>query len=288
MGMDHASPIMVLFLVALTAALLWYIRLAKHAPEKLYVRRIPGIDAIEMTVGRAVEQGRPIMFTTGLTPLGPVLYACMGVLSFVARKAALLRSRLIVPQSAPDALALVEDVVSDAYRAERRLSSFDPTSLVFLSDEQFAFASGYIGMVHRERPAAAFLFGSFAAESLILSEAGQNVGATQVAASVSPEQVPFFVCTCDYTLIGEELFSASAYLSKEPVLLGSLYGQDRAKIFFMALLVVGILFETIKQFVPTLAETPDVISSLISIGWEGLGATVSEALSRIGLQGRGL
>lgn len=288
MGMDHASPMMVLFLVGLTAALFSYIRLAKRSPEKLYVRRIPGIDAIEMTVGRAVEQGRPIMFTTGLTPLGPVLYACMGVLSFVARKAALLRSRLMVPQSAPDALALVEDVVSDAYRAERRLSSFDPTALVFLSEEQFAFASGYIGIVHREQPAAAFLFGSFAAESLILSEAGQNVGATQVAASVSPEQVPFFVCTCDYTLIGEELFSASAYLSKEPVLLGSLYGQDRAKLFCMALLIVGILFETIKQFTPSLAQTPDIISSLISIGWEGVGGAMREALSYIGVSGRGM
>lgn len=288
MGMDHAGPVMVLFLVGLTAALFGYIRSAKHTPEKLYVRRIPGIDAIEMTVGRAVEQGRPIMFTTGLTPLGPVLYACMGVLSYVARKAALLRSRLMVPQSAPDALALVEDVVSDAYRAERRLSSFDPTALVFLSDEQFAFASGYIGMVHRERPAAAFLFGSFAAESLILSEAGQNVGAGQVAASVSPEQVPFFVCTCDYTLIGEELFSASAYLSKEPVLLGSLYGQDRAKIFIIALLIAGILFETSKQLAPSLATTPDIISFLISIGWEDIGTTVTSLLSTLGLSGRSL
>lgn len=288
MGIDHATPLMVLFLLGLSAGLFWYIRRARNVPEKLYVRRIPGIDAIEMTVGRAVEQGRPIMFTTGLTALGPVLYACMGVLSFVARKAALLRSRLIVPQSAPDALALVEDVVSDAYRAERRLSAFDPTALVFLSEEQFAFASGYIGMVHRERPAAAFLFGSFAAESLILAESGQYVGATQVAASVSPEQVPFFVCTCDYTLIGEELFSASAYLSKEPVLLGSLYGQDRGKIFFMLLLIVGILFETGKQFSPSLMQTPDIVSALTSITWEDISGAVMSALSLFSPRGSSL
>ena len=267
MNFEHATPAMVMFLVGLTYSLFRYIGRARESPGSMYIRRIAGVDAIEISIGRAVEQGRPILFTTALTQLGPVLYACMGVLSFVARKAALFRSRLIVPQSAPDALALVEDVVSDAYRSEKRMNAFDPKSLIFLSDEQFAFASGYIGMVHRERPGATFMLGTFAAESLILAEAGQYVGAMQVAASVSPEQVPFFVCTCDYTLIGEELFSASAYLSREPVLVGSLYGQDRAKLFLLGLITIGIIGETARQFFPSLANSPDVISFLLSFGW---------------------
>lgn len=267
MNFEHATPAMVLFLVALTCTLFCSIRRARLTPDKIYIRRIPGVDAMELSIGRAVEQGRPILFTTALTLLGPVLYACMGILSFVARKAALFRSRLIVPQSAPDALALVEDVVTEAYRSERRMNAFDPKSLVFLSDEQFAFASGYIGMVHRERPAATFLLGTFAAESLILAEAGQHVGAMQVAASVSPEQVPFFVCTCDYTLIGEELFAASAYLSKEPVLVGSLYGQDRAKLCLLILLSGGIILETVRPLFPFFEKSPDILSFLLSIGW---------------------
>jgi hypothetical protein len=82
--------------------------------------------------------------------------------------------------------------------------------------------------------------------------------------------VPFFVCTCDYTLIGEELFSASAYLSKEPVLVGSLYAQDRAKVGIMILIVIGILFETMKQLVPSLSEMPDLVSLLISFSWSSL------------------
>jgi hypothetical protein len=122
-------------------------------------------------------------------------------------------------------------------------------------------------MVHRERPAATFLLGTFAAESLILAEAGQHVGAMQVAASVSPEQVPFFVCTCDYTLIGEELFAASAYLSKEPVLVGSLYGQDRAKLCLLILLSGGIILETMRPLFPFFEKSPDILSFLLSIGW---------------------
>jgi hypothetical protein len=57
--------------------------------------------------------------------------------------------------------------------------------------------------------------------------------------------LPFFVTTCDYTLIGEELYAASAYLSREPVLLGSLKGQDAGKIFLAALVIVGTLLSTL-------------------------------------------
>ncbi|NBW40728.1 hypothetical protein EBR25_06965, partial [bacterium] len=86
--------------------------------------------------------------------------------------------------------------------------------------------------------------------SLILAEAGQQVGAMQVAASVSPEQVPFFICTADYTLIGEELYASSAYLSREPVQLGSLAGQDVAKLIFVILIIAGVLIATWNSVFP--------------------------------------
>jgi hypothetical protein len=46
---------------------------------------------------------------------------------------------------------------------------------------------------------------------------------------------------CDYCLIGEELYAASAYLSREPKLLGSLKGQDAGKAILLAVLVLGNL-----------------------------------------------
>jgi hypothetical protein len=41
-------------------------------------------------------------------------------------------------------------------------------------------------------------------------------------------------------LIGEELFAASAYLSKQPLLLGSLKGQDWGKGLIIIILIIGI------------------------------------------------
>ena len=57
--------------------------------------------------------------------------------------------------------------------------------------------------------------------------------------------LPFFVAACDYTLIGEELFAASAYLSKEPRQLGSLKGQDVGKAIILFFLAVGIIWQTV-------------------------------------------
>jgi hypothetical protein len=60
-----------------------------------------------------------------------------------------------------------------------------------------------------------------------------------------PAQLPFFVAACDYTLIGEEFFAASAYLSGEPDQLGSLKGQDVGKVLVACGLVVGVISATL-------------------------------------------
>jgi hypothetical protein len=227
----------------LLGPVLFFIHRARTGKD-LFVRRLPGVDAIDEACGRSAELGRPISFSTGLTGVNPVLYAVLGVLYYVGRKAARYKSQFLLPQYHPEVMAISEDVLRDAYRVEGRLAQYDPQCVRFLSEEQFAFAAGYMGMVQREQISTAFLFGSFAAESLLLAEAGQQVGAMQVAASVSPEQVPFFICTCDYTLIGEELFASAAYLTREPVQLGSLLGQDRGKLIFFVLIVLGIGIST--------------------------------------------
>ena len=100
-------------------------------------------------------------------------------------------------------------------------------------------------MVVRDKPATMFYMGAFFAESLILAETGNAAGAIQIAGTGQPSQLPFFVASCDYTLIGEELFAASAYLGREPKLLGSLKGQDFAKAAFLLMIILGLLMEAL-------------------------------------------
>lgn len=247
MGVEHATLGILVLMSLIVGLVLFYIRKSRGGGKDLYIRRIAGVDAIDEAVGRSAELGRPISFSTGMSGVGPVLWACLGVLHYIARKAARYKSRLILPQRDAEVLPIVEEVTRDAYRAEGRVSNFDPKSLVYLSGEQFAYAAGYMGLIHREQVATAVLLGEFAAESLILAEAGQQVGAMQVAGSITPEQVPFFICTCDYTLIGEEIFGASAYLTREPIQMGSLCGQDRAKLLFLFLILIGVSIATLNS-----------------------------------------
>ncbi len=89
----------------------------------------------------------------------------------------------------------------------------------------------------REKPGANLLLGMFYAESLVLAETGSSVGAIQIAGTDAVAQLPFFVTACDYTIIGEELYAASAYIGREPTLLGSLKGQDVFKAICIVLIV---------------------------------------------------
>lgn len=264
-GIEHASP-GILFLLALVCFFIVYYMMKAKKSDSIFVRRIPGVDAIDEAMGRSAELGRPISFSTGLTGVGPVLYACLGVLYHVARRAAQYKSKLLVPQISPEAMAIVEDTTRDAYRDAGRLANFDQQNIIYLSDEQLAFASGYMGMIHREKVASTFLFGRFAGEALVLAEAGQQVGAMQIAGCINPEQIPFFVCTCDYTLIGEELFAASAYLSREPVQLGSLAGQDRAKLLFISIIIIGVGIATYNSIFPT-QLIPNLDKLLFEANW---------------------
>ena len=98
-------------------------------------------------------------------------------------------------------------------------------------------------MLVREEPAAIMMLGTFYAESLLIAETGNHIGAIQIAGTAESSQLPFFIAACDYVLIGEELFAASAYMSNDPLLLGSLKGQDVGKIFIMMTILYGCLAE---------------------------------------------
>ena len=108
--------------------------------------------------------------------------------------------------------------------------------MFFVSDQQFAYVAGVNGVMIREKTAANFYMGMFYAESLIMTETGNATGAIQIAGTDAITQVPFFITTCDYTLIGEELYAASAYLARQPLMLGTIKSTRLCKILCIALL----------------------------------------------------
>jgi len=226
------------------AAIVWRIAFSGGG-QALFIRKIPGLESLDEAVGRATEMGRPIFFALPASGgVGISSLSALAVLSRVARLAAKYSTRIIVTTMDYVVYTMAEEVCKEAYASQGQGALFDPPRDLLFINAQFPYAMGSAGLIHRERVAANFLFGDFQAESLLIAEAGSQVGAIQVAGTDSTLQIPFFIVSCDYTLIGEELYAASAYLSREPTMLGSLAGQDLVKVTLLGVLALGAAIAT--------------------------------------------
>jgi hypothetical protein len=242
----NPAKINLLILTAIvSAAILIFTFLAGRGRE-FYIRKIAAITAVEEAVGRATEMGKTVLFVPGNQDMDNVqTVAGLTILSSVARKTAEYETSLTVPTSRSLVMATGREVVKQSYQAAGRPDLFREDMVYYVTDEQFGYVAALDGFMLREKPAACFYLGAFFAESLVLAETGNSIGAIQVAGTAQPTQLPFFVAACDYTLIGEELFAASAYLSRDLRMLGSLRGQDVGKALAMISIVVGCLLMTL-------------------------------------------
>ncbi len=230
-----------IFMIVFSAAVLLYTRWAKKGKE-LYVRKIPGIAAVEEAVGRATEMGKPVLFIPGIADVEDIeTIAGLSILGRVAKIIATYGTPLSVPVRYPMVLAAGQEVVEQAYLEAGHHDAYDKDTVRYVAGEQFAYTATVNGWMMREKPAANIYMGAFFAESLLLAETGNAAGAIQIAGTARPEQLPFFIAACDYTLMGEELYAASSYLSREPLLLGGLKGQDFIKILIIIAILIGVI-----------------------------------------------
>lgn len=239
----------------LVGGLLLFFIFRARAGTTMFIRKIAGLAAVDEAIGRATEMGRPILYlpSGGFAAVSDIqTLASLVILGRVAEKTAAYETKLLVPCSDPLVMTLAQEIVKSSCLAAGRPDAFRAENIRYLTNEQFAFTAGVDGIMLREQPAANFLIGTFYAEALILAETGYATGAIQIAGTAMITQLPFFVAACDYTLIGEEIYAASAYLSREPVLLGSIKGQDWAKAAVLALIVLGIALETLALRFPRL------------------------------------
>jgi len=224
----------------------FFVRKARKGHD-LYIRPIAGIHEIDNAIGRATEMGRPILYVMGGGGLSDIsIIASLGILSQVAKKAAEYDTKLIVPCYDYIVMPVAQEIVREAHYEAGRPDSYDKNNVFYLTSVQFAYAAAVNGIMIREKVATTFYLGFFAAEALLMTETGYSQGTIQIAGSDATTQIPFFITTCDYTLIGEEFFAASAYLNREPMLLGTLKAQDYYKFIILIFIFVGSILSTFQ------------------------------------------
>ena len=234
--------------VILVSMTIYYYIDRASSGEEIYLRKIPGLQALEEAVGRATEMGKSVLFVPGISDLDQVeTVTGLNLLGHVAEYTAKYETSLNVPVSKSIVMETGREICKESYLKSGRPDLYYDDMVHYISDEQFAYAAGVNGIMEREKPAACFYLGKFYSESLILAETGNSIGAIQIAGTGSPSQIPFFVTACDYTLIGEEFFTASAYLSNKPELVGSIKGQDIVKLLVMIAMVLTVIFNGLYQ-----------------------------------------
>jgi hypothetical protein len=233
-----AVLVAVLFFAALTVI---FVAKARKGHD-LYVRPLAGIEAVDDAIGRATEMGKPILYILGAGTASDIAtLASFTILSRVSKKVAEYQTTLIVPCYDPIVMSVAQDIVKTGYADAGRSDAYKEDTVFFITQSQFAYVAAVNGIMLRDLPATNLYLGKFYAESLIFAETGAQAGSIQIAGTDEVAQIPFFVVACDYTLIGEELFAASAYLGREPLLLGTLKAQDYAKAAIMILAILGLL-----------------------------------------------
>lgn len=232
-----------LALLLALAGVLWLSAEAFKKSGVLRIRRIPGLDAIDEMVGRVTEMGRPLAFVLGGTTLEAQGFASMRILDHVAGQSAKYDARLFVVAPLPEMEPMCQEIVRAAYLREGDGEAYNPSNVMYMPGD--GSKAGVLGLYQREKVAGAMLFGNYYYESMLFAEAANLAGASQIGGTANYHQLPFFVASCDYTLIAEEIFAAGTYLSKEPSEVGGLTAQEVGKALAVLFIIVGSVLTTL-------------------------------------------
>ena len=233
---------MFVFTLIVIMIMLYEVKLAKSSSAPTFLRTIPGLKAVEEAVGRSTEMGKPILYVPGIMDMNEVeTVAGVVVLGHVENMTAQYETELDVPVARAIVMQSARQVTKEAYLTQGRPEMYNEDMVHYITDDQFAYAAAVNGIMQRDEPAACLYMGKFFAESLLFAETGNSIGAIQIAGTGSQTQIPFFVTACDYTLMGEEFFAASAYLSKEPELIAGITAQDIIKVILIGFILLSIV-----------------------------------------------
>lgn len=205
------------------------------------IRSIGAISAVDEAIARCAEMGRPALVSLGKRNVRHRdSVAAIPLLSHVATKCAELGAELITGVCAPDWQPLAEAIVEEAYRTAGHAEEYNPENVRFISPKGYAYATGLLGIVNREKVATTFLFGGYGGEQLIISEGSGALGSMVLSVNAIHSQTYALMLSADYACIGEEGYAASAYLGDEGQRI-NLLASDVMKGISLVYSVLGII-----------------------------------------------
>jgi len=234
-----------LILLVVTSALLYYFmkRAGKGFVEE--IRKLPPITAIDEAISRAVEMGTPTFMTYGMAG-GFTSDTLVGLsaLRYLAKETAEKGCELLVGVGGPRTLPVARENYRTGCIEGGAPELFKDENLHFFTSQQWAYASGVMGLMEREKPAACIFMGYFLVEGIHFGINCRRIGTMSIAGNPGLNMSAFMFITMDYVLFGEELYAAGAYFTGSPVTINTLATEDVIKWALVAIVILGSVLAT--------------------------------------------
>jgi len=212
------------------------------------IRKVPGLDALDESINRAVEMGRPVLASTSYDSLATAhtmaILAGIALIRYAAVQTAKLGIPLLLPIGPPDVLALADQNYREGCIEAGAPEMYKPENVVYLTTQQWAYTSGVLDMIEDNLPGACIFVSRFHAEVLHIGLAARRAGSLMIGGTPHWGMSAFFAVTADYTLLGDEIYAAAAYASKDYTMTSFLSAQDVMKWISAGLIILGSLLAT--------------------------------------------
>jgi len=219
------------------------------------IRPLEGLDAVEEGIGRSAEMGRSILVLPGISNLqNAQTVAGLTMYGEVTERAAKIGIDTHTIMTSTEAVTVAEAIARDAFQRAGRPEMYSPGQYVrWYGGGQFVYAVGAAGHIMEMKPALLIYMGYFLADVIVTAETGSRVGAVSIGSTTDQSATPLMGMFCDYLLIGEEMYAASAEITRDPLAIATLAGEDWMKILLLGLMVVGVLANMVgNNFIWTL------------------------------------
>lgn len=230
------------FMILLGAITFLFYRYGKEG-RTWEIRPLEGLDAVEEGIGRSAEMGRPILLLPGIGGLNSAqTIAGLTMYGEVTEKAALIGIDTHTIMTSTQAVTVAEAIARDALQRAGKPEMYSPGKYVrWYGGGQFVYAVGAAGHIMEMKPALLIYMGYFLADVIVTAEMGSRVGAVSIGSTTDQSATPLMGMFCDYMLIGEEMYAASAEITGDPLATATLAGEDWMKILLLGLMIVGVL-----------------------------------------------
>ncbi len=245
-GQSGATALLILLLFVIFYGLSLAGQLRGNRPE---LRPLRGLQELPARLERYAEEGQSLHFSPGSGGLdgqtgSAETLSGLSSLAAVARLSARTSAGLVVSTNDSLTRQFTHDIARAEYARAGRLEDFDPASYRFIAQQdRLAFAAGAAEILRQEDVAASVMLGRLDAEYLLVAERANRRHLDQLAGTSRVEAMPLVLLSAgpDNALLGEEVFTAPAYLDTRPALLAGVVAQDHLRLALILLIIAGVI-----------------------------------------------